>query len=608
MATTVSGLSNQLYWNTLDNLPPDSDYNEQNFIRVDGGNAMQADLDIGNHLVRNVSNPIMPSDATTRLYVDTAVTSVTAPTGIYYSDYMFWNNTSKAWAVGQSEIHIGSYAGYNGQGSYAVAIGYQSGMTNQGTNAIAIGYQAGQNNQHANSIVINASASVLNSATVNACYVNPIRGPTGSSNVLYYNSTTKEVTYGASPTGASVNLASVLANGNVAGATGIDMNSNKIINVLPGATGTDVANYSQLVPVKPGITGTFYNLNATTVTIGPYGDITQWIRPTSLVATGGQSTNIFTDRLGTTWKCHIFTNAGSIVEQFKVSNLGTYGTVDILLLGGGGSGGSNGNSSSASVGGSASGELVIIENLFLPSGNSNYPVYVGLGGASATSANGNNGENSSFTTLVSGYVYIAGGGQGGQRATLNTLPGGNLPSGIANSACSAGTGSVNSAMSIAYVPVSNTGMSSIILAGTAGGTRPIYTNAYTFSASGASFVNQSTAYAGGGGGGIGQNGGIGTAIMGSVGIGGAGGQGLLINFDGTSRYLGGGGGGTCFSSAGGSVTVGASATLYGAGASSLTVAGSAGSPNTGAGGGSSQTFYASGAGGSGLVIVRYRIY
>lgn len=41
-------------------------------LNINGNNAMQADLDVGTHKVINVSEPTAPTDATTRLYVDTA--------------------------------------------------------------------------------------------------------------------------------------------------------------------------------------------------------------------------------------------------------------------------------------------------------------------------------------------------------------------------------------------------------------------------------------------------------------------------------------------------------------------------------------------------------
>ena len=97
---------------------------------------------------------------------------------------------------GTGAIAIGYNAGSTNQGLNAIAIGYNAGNTDQGTSSIAIGFLAGQTSQHENSIILNASGVALNSKTSNAFYVDPIRSATFS-NVLYYDTTSKEITYGA---------------------------------------------------------------------------------------------------------------------------------------------------------------------------------------------------------------------------------------------------------------------------------------------------------------------------------------------------------------------------------------------------------------------------
>ena len=97
-------------------------------------------------------------------------------------------------------IAIGSLAGSSGQYKNAIAIGYKSGLNQQGANSIAIGANSGiyQTN---NSIVINATGDILNNNTFNSLVIAPIRNDvSNTSNVLYYNTTTKEVTY-APPVG-----------------------------------------------------------------------------------------------------------------------------------------------------------------------------------------------------------------------------------------------------------------------------------------------------------------------------------------------------------------------------------------------------------------------
>ena len=84
-----------------------------------------------------------------------------------------------------------------GQDVNAIAIGTEAGNQNQGQNAIAIGYGAGKVDQPANSIILNSTGSPLN-ASYQGFYVNPIRN-SSTSQALFYNTITKEITYGNSP-------------------------------------------------------------------------------------------------------------------------------------------------------------------------------------------------------------------------------------------------------------------------------------------------------------------------------------------------------------------------------------------------------------------------
>lgn len=94
-----------------------------------------------------------------------------------------------------NSVAIGNQAGYTKQGSNAVAIGNMAGNTTQGLNSIAIGYYAGQTSQHINTAIINASGLLLNSDGANRFFAAPIRNAI-TLHPLYYNPTTKEITYG----------------------------------------------------------------------------------------------------------------------------------------------------------------------------------------------------------------------------------------------------------------------------------------------------------------------------------------------------------------------------------------------------------------------------
>jgi hypothetical protein len=99
---------------------------------------------------------------------------------------------------GEESISIGVDAGQTNQGDRAIAIGVDAGRTNQGDQAIAIGRWAGPTNQPNNSIIFNASNSILD-GTESGLYIAPIRNVEGN-RILFYDSSTKEITYGNSNT------------------------------------------------------------------------------------------------------------------------------------------------------------------------------------------------------------------------------------------------------------------------------------------------------------------------------------------------------------------------------------------------------------------------
>lgn len=117
---------------------------------------------------------------------------------------------------GQSSVAVGSLAGSQSQGQFSVAVGPSAGTTSQGNNAVAIGRTAGGNTQGANAIAIGYNAgggsstaqpagsiaiiaTGVDNVPVNAgFYVDPVRNDTANvSNAVYYNTSTKEVTYSA---------------------------------------------------------------------------------------------------------------------------------------------------------------------------------------------------------------------------------------------------------------------------------------------------------------------------------------------------------------------------------------------------------------------------
>ena len=119
---------------------------------------------------------------------------------------------------GIQAIAMGSSAASTNQGDNAVALGAGAGQTSQGANAVALGRSAGLTNQPASSIIINATGSPLN-GTNSGFYVAPVRNDTGNvTNVVYYNTTTNEVTFGPASGSSYGNtqVGTYLASGTVA--------------------------------------------------------------------------------------------------------------------------------------------------------------------------------------------------------------------------------------------------------------------------------------------------------------------------------------------------------------------------------------------------------
>jgi hypothetical protein len=161
-------------------------------------------------------NPVRNGTTTNAVYYDTTTKEFTYGTpGAGIATVSTFNQISSGTArignlsvssinLTNDKVTIGSNAGTTNQGVNAIAIGKNAGSNAQGSNAIAIGFGAGESSQVANSIILNASNSALNATTNAGFYVNPIRNA-GTQNVMYYDTTTKELTYGTISTVSTFN-------------------------------------------------------------------------------------------------------------------------------------------------------------------------------------------------------------------------------------------------------------------------------------------------------------------------------------------------------------------------------------------------------------------
>jgi hypothetical protein len=167
--------------------------------------------------------------------------------------------SAASYASSFNTVAIGPFAGNSFQSGYAIAIGSNAAGITQGSNAIAIGRSAGQNTQGANSVAIGAfagtSAQAGNSIIINATgtdlpsvnsgfYVNPVRNDSGNTaNIVFYNSTTKEVTFSNSISITGNITGGNVLTGGVVSATGNVYAGNVIINGQATTYGTVTPAY-----------------------------------------------------------------------------------------------------------------------------------------------------------------------------------------------------------------------------------------------------------------------------------------------------------------------------------------------------------------------------
>ncbi len=278
--------------------------------------------------------------------------------------------------------------------------------------------------------------------------------------------------------------------------------------------------------------------------------IIRYYHPISIymTATGGTVT---TDG---DYKVHTFNSSGN----FQVLTNPDNEAVEYLIVAGGG--GSAASDNAGGNGGGGAGGLLNASNMVVLVGT--YPFVIGAGGAAGSGSGGAFGTRGSDSTAL-GLTAIGGGaGKASQPDVGNSMNGGS----------GAGTGRTGGG--------SQNGGIGVVGQGHDGGDTP------TISGSG-----------GGGAGAVGQDSQPGNN-------GGNGGNGLQLSISGTPTYYAGGGGGGAFN--GGIPGTGG----LGGGANG-DPSGSNGTPNTGGGAGGIQGFPVStgvsgGAGGSGIIIVRYK--
>ena len=300
--------------------------------------------------------------------------------------------------------------------------------------------------------------------------------------------------------------------------------------------------------------------------------------PEFITATGGTITTVCTN-----FKVHTFTGPGTFTVC-SVGNSAGSSTIDYLVVAGGGGGGTQ------SGGGGGAGGMRFsactytspspLKGTALPVAATGYPITIGAGGAGgaagAGNPNSNKGASGNPSTFAgSSTILSTGGGGGGANGSSAGLAGG---SGGGGAICAGAGGAGNTP------PVSPSQGN----AGGQGGNQAV--------------PCQPSDY-GGSGGGAGEPGRGGPGLPNPSPV--AGGDGIQILINGSNTYYAGGGGGGQHPAgppAAGGQGGGGNGGI-GPGNSGIT----AGTANTGGGGGGSGEWNVAGsAGGSGVVIIRYK--
>ena len=343
--------------------------------------------------------------------------------------------------------------------------------------------------------------------------------------------------------------------------------TNAVIAARNGSNMDGTANNTSLA--TDGLSVTFVFMDSTKGWSLINDDTTTVSGAGFIAATGGTVTTVCTN-----FKVHTFTGPGTF-QVTDAGNAGGSNTVDYLVIAGGGGGGGNvshgggaGAGGYRESGGTASGCYTVSPLgsspspvAALPVTATSYSIAVGGGGARSAS-----GAVSTFSTITS-----AGGGNGAN-------PGAAVTGGSGGGALCNGT------------------------PGAAGNTPPT-TPPQGQPGGGGNY--SSPHYGTGGGGGAGAAGAVGTP-----GAGGAGGNGATSSINGTPTTRAGGGGGSSYQGGGpnpGGTGGGGAGTIGGPAPNATNAV--AGTANTGGGGGGGERCVPSAggaAGGSGIVIIRYK--
>jgi len=165
---------------------------------------------------------------------------------------------------GYYAVAIGIGSGRVAQSDSAVAVGGEAGWVRQGINSVAVGYRAGTTNQANSSIILNATGANLNATTANTFTVAPVRNDVANvAQVMFYNTTSKEITYGN-----TISIAGNLSvTGNVVQGSAYYETYGNIVNSGGNLTCNFNLGSTFYAALTANVTANFTNVNAITSTV-----------------------------------------------------------------------------------------------------------------------------------------------------------------------------------------------------------------------------------------------------------------------------------------------------------------------------------------------------
>ncbi|NBO22083.1 hypothetical protein EBU94_01910 [bacterium] len=144
--------------NGTNSFKPEVAFETMSLTTLNGSNVNDIIADAQKINSVNATAPIFWNPNTLNISYYNPAPKANIPDGVNYSDYLFWNNTTGDWNIGDNNVHLGSGSSELNNGNYTVALGFQAGNDSQVDNAVAVGRETGKLNQQARAVAVGFSS------------------------------------------------------------------------------------------------------------------------------------------------------------------------------------------------------------------------------------------------------------------------------------------------------------------------------------------------------------------------------------------------------------------------------------------------------------------